>query len=112
LEVSTIIGGISRCKNCNWEGTEGPLVANFDLPGSDDERIHKYVSDVRRTIAGELVSVELGKLMLRWGFITKKGLTAQTMGRYLNGIARAVATSIIEVRDQIEREEDAKSKPV
>jgi hypothetical protein len=115
---SSELGGPAKCLTCTWSGPSSQLnVYRFDHGhGSKEEVLLHFARDVR-ALLGKEMSLELGKLLLKWGFVSLPGndkdeqkLFSRTVARYIGGAAQAIAKSVVETRAAIEKEEhDARS---
>ena len=92
------------CGACGWQGIAEDLVAHRfkHEHGTDDQIAQQMVEDLRNHIARDL-SLSLGRYLTKWGFVSP-GVTPQVLSRYIVGAAQAVMKSILETRQQLERE--------
>lgn len=108
------LGGTAKCLACTWTGTVADLNTYRFTHGhaSKEEVLHHFAMDVR-TLFSQHIALEIGKLLLKWGFIVLPTLAkdspafSKTVARYIGGAARAVAKSMVETRADIDKEEHA-----
>ena len=111
IEASEI-GGTASCGICTWKGTTDDLNTYKFTHGhaSKEEIFHDFFLGVR-ALLGKEMSLEFGKLLLKWGFVTLptnasgNKVFGQTVARYLGSAAQAIARSVVETRAAIEKEE-------
>ena len=93
----------ASCKVCDWKG-EARALAHLDFEhgfGTDEELDHAFFLDVRRLL-GEMFAVEIGRFLLRWGFLPS--LEGKFLARYVSAAAKGVVRAVFEERAQIEKE--------
>jgi hypothetical protein len=101
--VDKTLTGEASCKVCDWAGRDYELAA---MPfshgfGGDEGLSRAFFIDVRK-LFGETFAVEVGRLLLRWGFLPAPD--PRLLARYLAAAARAVVISIFDEREKLERE--------
>ena len=110
VNASTLAGGAASCNVCDWKGAvEELLTSNFqhDL-GSPEAVAHTFFLDVRRAISPPQFSVEICKLLIKWGFMSSPN--PQVLARYMGAIAKGMVGGIIHERQAIERERIEKER--
>jgi hypothetical protein len=111
VNYSRIAGSQAECTVCGWKGDLSSLAAvPFGHDFSSPEAIlHALMLDVRQLIAKGF-AVELGKILLRWGFLgTINAGTARVLSRYIGAVATAIARALLEERKKIEQEKESPS---
>ena len=106
------MGGTAKCRTCNWTGTVEDLLTYRFTHGhaSKEEIFHHFSLDVRNLLSRQ-VAIELGKLLLKWGFVALPALTrdnpkfSKAVARYIGAAAQAIAKSVVETRAVIESED-------
>jgi len=115
LDLSEIIGGLSRCKACAWEGHNSQLVATpipAELEG-DERTFMEMIADLRKLLGYN--AKEYGSFLVKYGFAelkqSRKGvvLNPKQMARYMSAIGRAMLLSLIEERSAMEKERHSAS---
>lgn len=98
-----LVGGSASCQVCDWSGHDYELAV---LPfqhgfGGDEELSRAFFLDMRK-LFGEKFAVEIGRVLVRWGFLPVTD--ARLLARYLSAAARAVVISVFEERTKLEKE--------
>lgn len=99
----------AECTVCGWKGKPGDLAAvpfghTFDSP---EAILHSLMLDIRQILAKGF-AMELGRVLVRWGFVGAINAgTAKVLSRYIGAAASAIARSLIEERRKIEQEKPA-----
>lgn len=111
VDEATLIGSSSKCRNCGWTGSAGELASyQFKTSLLDGvDVVTRFSSEVRDAVAKDF-SLPIGKVLVKWGFLPPTNINAMVWGRYMNAIARAAVTAIVETRDAIEAEEEKKEQ--
>lgn len=107
---SGLAGGEAGCNVCGWKGRVEELAAlpfQHDM-GSTDEVYRRFFLDLRKLLSTGFAT-DVGKVLIKWGFMeepTAKNMkqVQQHLARYIAGIAKALATSIVQTRAEIEKE--------
>lgn len=118
VEVSSLAGGAAKCGTCTWEGrVEDLAVVPFEHGfTSQEEVLRAFFLDIRKFLATQAVLLEFGRLLIKWGFLkgtsVKGGYTIdpKEYARYVGAMAKAVVSSVVEVRAEIEREKHRDGK--
>lgn len=102
VTYGTLAGSQASCAACSWVGSvEGLLAHVFSHEhGTPDDVTQAFVNDVRRMYA--LTAVDLGRLLLKWGFIGSAD--PKLLGRYIAAMAIASVTALLETRAALEKE--------
>lgn len=112
VSASQLSGGLASCGICAWTGkTEDLAVVPFTHDfSSDEEMLHALLLDMRKIFTTEVV-MGLGRLLLKWGFLTgievgkdQVRVDPKALARYVGVCAGAFATAILREREKIERE--------
>jgi hypothetical protein len=101
--VEKTLTGEASCRVCDWRGRDYELAA---MPfsngfGGDEELSRAFFVDVRKLL-GQTFGLEMGRLLLRWGFLPAPDV--RLLSRYLAAAARAVVLSIFDEREKLEKE--------
>jgi hypothetical protein len=107
VTLSVLTGGRAHCEKCEWSGDNRDLIgyqfqSGFDNP---DEILRAFAHDIKMLMARGGMAVEIGQLIIKWGFVTK--MTVPILSRYVAAIARGIASAVLEERMKIEKEEGA-----
>jgi hypothetical protein len=102
-----LLNNEANCESCGWKGRPEELVAahfSHDL-GSDDQVLEIFAREIRNTFAA-VAAKDMGLLLQKWGFLVgnTKQEQVKSLTRYLTVIARAIATSVLEERKAIAKE--------
>lgn len=100
-----LVASTGKCRACGWAGSDCELVAvpfQHELGLTDEAIFHNFFIDVR-DVLGKSFAVEIGRLLLQWGFLA--ALDPKLLARYLAAAARAMVHAILEERSAIEREQ-------
>lgn len=97
------LGTEAICGSCGWTGAKAACATirfqhNFV---SQEAILHALFTDVRNLMAKDF-AVAIGRILLRWGFLTK--LEPQQLTRYIVAASKALVTAFIEERRKIEKE--------
>lgn len=103
VEFSPLVGLGAECKVCGWKGLKEQLMGEVIKNVDGDAALHNFFVDVRNNVAKDL-SLSLGRVLMRWGFVSQSELSPKLLARYIGNIAKAAATAIIETRNEIEVE--------
>lgn len=88
-----MVAGTASCGECGWTGLEKELVATLGESPADAELLLKtFVKEVQVVLAQNL-SLPLGRLLLKFGFIQKDD--PRTLTRYLVAVVRGVMSAIV-----------------
>jgi hypothetical protein len=104
VTLSALTGGQAHCEKCHWSGDNRELLgyhfeSGFDNP---EEILKAFAHDIKMLMARGGVAVEIGQLIIKWGFVTK--MDVPTLSRYVAAIARGIAGAVLEERRTIEKE--------
>ena len=107
----SVIGGSANCRQCKWNGTESdllfmPLSSTLLSP---EQLCARFVLELRLLLA-ENLSTPMLQFLSQWGFLTNtedEVKLKQEAVEYLARISSAVASAIIEKRDEIAKREGA-----
>jgi len=104
VKLSVLAGGEASCDGCGWKGDNKQLLGHeFDSGFTNPEEILKaFANDVKMLLARNGVGVELGRLILKWGFV--QTVDAATLTRYMIAVARGIASAVMEERRTQEKE--------
>jgi len=76
--------------------------------GSQEETFKHFFNDMRAFLSMETLAIGLGAVLMKWGFLDTPP-DPKVFARYMGGVARAVCTSILQTRQELERERVKKS---
>lgn len=95
------------CLACSWRGMTIELVVREieHESGNSNSAVLEAIAKDLRVAMSKGWSVEFGKFLVRWGFISGE-VTSAELVRYLTASARASLRAIVEERELIEREAD------
>jgi hypothetical protein len=110
VTTPTLAGGVASCNVCGWKGAVEELAVfhfTHDL-GSPEQVFQQFFLELRKLLSREFAQ-GIGQLLIKWGFLeqpTPKNLSTvqQHLGRYVGGIAKAIAESVVKTRAAIEKE--------
>ena len=99
------LGALRRGDACGWKGrTEELLGYHFDSGFASSEAIlQAFARDINLLLRKSNLALELGRLLLKWGFVTK--VDARTLTRYVAAFARGVLVAVLEEREKIAKED-------
>jgi hypothetical protein len=103
IVVSQLVGSDARCEICGWTGPSHEL-ATFHFShdfSSPDAVANAFFLDIRQLLSVNMC-VSLGRLLMKWGFLDS--LQPQILARYVAAVAKAIATALIQERQQVEKE--------
>jgi hypothetical protein len=108
VEFSTLEGGNGTCKACGWAGTKSELLAvPFSNKFGTEEEILMAIRSEWRGVFGKF-GTELGRFLVRWGFMSLDGVSAEgvkkTLVRYLTAMASSSLVAVMRERQLIEKE--------
>lgn len=105
VKFSALTGGEASCEACGWRGTNSQLLGyTFDSGFANPEEILKnFAQDIKMVLVRNGIAIELGRLLLKWGFATK--LDPPTLTRYLMAVAQGMASAVLEERRVQEKEQ-------
>ena len=97
------IGDDVRCRKCGWGGkVKDTIAAPFQNPfSSQQQATEQFVKDIGMWVV-ETGAIELGRVLIKWGFMDRKNPDPKVLGRYATAIAKAVAIAILREREAIE----------
>lgn len=109
VTVSALVGGEATCEACSWKGPSQELLGYQFTSGFNnaEEVIQAFGRDIRMLLARNGVGLELGKLIIKWGFAPS--IDVPTLSRYVGAVARGIAVSVLEERRAIEKEKQGVS---
>lgn len=111
VDEGSLIGSLSKCRNCSWQGPSDKLIIHRFrtslLEGTDV--ITRFSGEMRDLVAKEM-SVPVGKVLVKWGFLPNTNIDVMVWGRYMNAIARAIVTAVIVTRDELEAEQEKEAQ--
>lgn len=97
----------ASCGACSWKGALNELLSvpfEHDFT-SDEAMLHQLKVELRNTIA-KGAGIDLGKLLMRWGFVQQG--TPEEMKKRLSRLLEAIATGalreVLSEREKIEKE--------
>lgn len=97
----------ASCGACSWKGALNELLTvpfQHDF-SSDEAMLHQLKVELRNTIA-KGSGVDLGKMLMRWGFVSS-GTPAEMkvrLSRLLEAIATGALRELLAEREKIEKE--------
>ena len=107
VEYSNLVGGGASCGACDWKGdTNQLLVSPFQHEfGSDEGAVSAFATDFRNTLARS-AAADLGRLLVRWGFVSATSVEGQKqqLTRLLTAMAKGAVRAVIEERAEIVKE--------
>lgn len=96
----------AKCLACGWAGTRDDLLASpfSHNMGSEEEVLMRFVNDFRNMVAKDF-AVVLGRFLTRWGFLPQEPREmSKALAKYIQNIAKATITSVLQTRQEIEKE--------
>ncbi len=100
VDVSSL-SNTAMCRSCTWAGKEEDLLA-LPTPGADPEALmNQFLSDFRNKIT-PAVATDLGRILVKYGFLTADELTPKTLLPYVKAAVNSMVVAVIKVRDQQE----------
>ena len=115
VTASGLSGGEASCGVCGWRGRVEELAT---LPFSHDmtsqgEVFHRFFLDIRNLLSK---NPEVGALLIKWGFVEfpepkNMELVKKKLARYLGSMCMSMTKSVIEIRQQLEKERGGEPTP-
>ena len=106
ITVSTLAGMQAKCEACKWSG-DNPIAVPFGNPFLDENATFSNFTNELINEYARVAVLPLGKLFVRWGFIStdKQGKpSVKELAAYIKAAAMAIVRSAIETRTKIELE--------
>lgn len=109
VDVGQLVGSQAKCRICNWQGSNEDLYGTpFEhLMGDADSIGLTFFNAVRDVLSDKVFVQAMARLLGRWGFINlsvEKRKLANLLARYMAASTRGVIKSLIEERENIEKE--------
>jgi hypothetical protein len=117
ITSSSLSSGEASCNVCDWKGKSEELVAYQFTHGmgSQEQVFRLFFLDIRKMLGAKLAQ-ELGGLLVKWGFLDvpnpkNKVVVGKQLARYLASAAKALVTSMVQTRAEIEKERVNDDRP-
>lgn len=109
VTASVLAGGDASCEACKWKGPNTELLgykfeSGFDSP---EAILRAFAQDVKMLMAKNGTGIEIGRLIIKWGLVSK--MDVPTLSRYVGAVARGIASAVLEERRAIEKENQSVS---
>lgn len=104
VKASALAGGDAACNICNWTGRNEELATfHFTHEMGDSEQVFAHFFNDMRSVLSQHFAEAIGRVLLKWGFIGLP-IDKKILARYLGAAAKGVVSSILTVRQELEKE--------